>query len=82
MCSTGHQSLCDMGANLLVGLQAVLGVVTLIFAAPLALSLILVLDGMRSFRTISDGLTQIRQLFTIIGDRVDLNLYATMAGLY
>lgn len=31
---------------------------------------------------ISQGLEQIRELFTIIGDRADLNLYATMAGLY
>lgn len=31
---------------------------------------------------ISDGLDQIRELFTIIGDRAELNLYATMAGLY
>jgi hypothetical protein len=31
---------------------------------------------------ISSGLEQIRELFTIIGDRSDLNLYATMAGLY
>jgi hypothetical protein len=30
---------------------------------------------------ISDGLEQIRQLFTIIGDRAELNLYATMTGL-
>ncbi len=31
---------------------------------------------------IAAGLEQIRELFTIIGDRADLNLYATMAGLY
>ena len=31
---------------------------------------------------ISNGLEQIRELFTLIGDRTDLNLYATMAGLY
>ncbi len=31
---------------------------------------------------ISTGLEQIRALFTIVGDRADLNLYATMAGLY
>ncbi|MBI3839776.1 MAG: monooxygenase [Planctomycetia bacterium] len=31
---------------------------------------------------LSKGLEQIRELFTIIGDRADLNLYATMAGLY
>jgi len=30
---------------------------------------------------ISDGLEQIRELFAILGDRADLNLYATMAGL-
>jgi hypothetical protein len=30
---------------------------------------------------IADGLEQIRQLFAIIGDRAELNLYATMAGL-
>jgi thioredoxin reductase len=31
---------------------------------------------------ISHGLEQIRQLFTIIGDRAELNLYDTMAGRY
>jgi thioredoxin reductase len=31
---------------------------------------------------ISSGLEQIRELFTILADRADLNLYATMAGLY
>jgi hypothetical protein len=31
---------------------------------------------------LSTGLDQIRQLFTVIGDRADLNLYATMAGLH
>ena len=31
---------------------------------------------------ISDGLDQIRELFTIIGDRAELNLYVTMVGLY
>jgi thioredoxin reductase len=31
---------------------------------------------------ISTGLEQIRELFTIIADRADLNLYTTMAGLY
>ena len=31
---------------------------------------------------IADGLEQIRELFTIIGDRPDLNLYATMATLH
>jgi thioredoxin reductase len=31
---------------------------------------------------IRDGLAQIRDLFTIIGDRADLDLYATMKGLY
>ena len=30
---------------------------------------------------ISAGLEQVRQLFTIVGDRAELNLYATMAGL-
>lgn len=30
---------------------------------------------------IAHGLQQIRALFTLIGDRADLNLYATMAGL-
>lgn len=31
---------------------------------------------------ISAGLSQIRDLFTIIGDRAELDLYATMAGLH
>jgi hypothetical protein len=31
---------------------------------------------------ICDGLDQIRALFAIIGDRADLDLYATMKGLY
>ncbi len=31
---------------------------------------------------ISDGLEQVRELFTILGDRADLDLYATMAGLH
>ena len=30
---------------------------------------------------IAHGLQQIRALFTLIGDRADLDLYATMAGL-
>ncbi len=30
---------------------------------------------------ISNGLLQIRALFSILGDRADLDLYATMTGL-
>jgi hypothetical protein len=38
--------------------------------------------GRDSRFTIAHGLDQIRALFTIIGDRADLDLYSTMAGLY
>jgi thioredoxin reductase len=38
--------------------------------------------GRDSRFTIAHGLDQIRALFTILGDRADLDLYATMAGLY
>ena len=37
--------------------------------------------GRDSSFLISTGLEQIRELFAILGDRADLNLYATMAGL-
>jgi thioredoxin reductase len=37
-------------------------------------------SGRRSSFLFSDGLRQIRDLFTIIGDRAELDLYRTMAG--
>jgi thioredoxin reductase len=38
--------------------------------------------GVDSRFFMSDGLAQIRALFAILGDRADLDLYATMTGLY